>query len=174
MHPAEVENALESMVCLVDTREQDTPRLRERLKDIGMPIDRVALKAGDYGAMVLLPTGEWYELPVAIERKMDLDELCMCYCQQRGRFTREFERAKEANKRLYLLVEGATWEKVYSGQYRSKMAARSLVASVMSWLARYDCKVIFCLSKTTGWIIRDILWYEGREILSKMGDDESG
>lgn len=161
-------------MCLVDTREQDTPRLRERLKDIGMPIDRVALDVGDYGAKLLLPTEQWYELPVYIERKMDIDELCMCYCQQRGRFIKEFERAKEANKRLYLLIEDATWEKIYLGKYRSLMYPKALVAGILSWLARYDCKVIFCLSKTTGWIIRDILWYEGREILSKMGDDESG
>ena len=162
-------------MCLVDTREQDTPRLRARLKDIGLPIERVALNAGDYGAMVLLPaTGEWYELPIAVERKMDLDELCMCFCQQRGRFKREFERAKKAQKRLYLLIEGATWEKVYAGQYRSRMRSKSLVASILSWAARYDCEIIFCTSRITGGLIRDILWYEAREILSQMGDGESG
>ena len=174
MHPAEVEACLESMVCLCDSREQDTPRLRQRLKDINLPIERTALKAGDYGAMVLLPSGEWYELPIVIERKMDIDELCMCFCQQRGRFKREFERARIAQKRLYLLIEGATWEKIYNGQYRSNMRSRSLIASILSWVARYDCEIIFCSSRITGGLIRDILWYEAKEILTKMEGDESG
>ena len=44
MHPVEVKAALESMVCLVDTREQDTPRLRARLREIGCPWERKKLE----------------------------------------------------------------------------------------------------------------------------------
>ena len=47
MHPVEVKTALERMVCLVDTREQDTPRLRARLRDIGCPWERQKLDFGD-------------------------------------------------------------------------------------------------------------------------------
>ena len=172
MHPAEVERALESMVCLVDSREQDTPRLRARLKQMGLPTERIALKAGDYSAKIQLASGEWYQLPIAIERKMDINELAMCYCQERGRFEREFQRARDANMRLYLLIEDISWQKIYAGKYRSGMRPKSLVASILSWLARYNCELIFCDSSVTGWLIKDILWYEAREILLNLGEED--
>jgi len=170
VHPAEVETCLEELVCIVDSREQDTVKLRSRIRSIGYPIERAALNVGDYSAKIKLPNGEWYQIPVAIERKYAIDELCMCYCQERGRFEREFKRAQEAHIQVYLLVEGATWESIYSGKYRSQMRPKSLVASICSWLARYNCKLIFCKSETTGAVIRDILYYEAREILLKMED----
>ena len=168
MHPADVERSLESMVCLVDSREQDTPRFRARIKQIRLPIERIAINAGDYGCKVLLPNGEWYQVPVVIERKMNIDELCMCYCQDRDRFEREFERAKNNNIRVYLLIEDARWENIYADKYRSRMRSKSLVASILSWLARYDCELIMCAPTVTGWLIHDILWYEAREHLLKV------
>ncbi len=170
MHPAEIETALESMVVLVDTREQDTPSLRARLKHFGK-YERQKLDAGDYSAKVPLSSDEWYQIAVAVERKMDFDELANCYCQQRARFQREFERARAANIKLYLLVEGGSWEDAYSGRYRSKMAAKAFVASMLAWLARYNCQIIFCRQQTSGQLIRDILYREAKEALTRMVDD---
>ena len=164
MHPVEVETSLQSMVCLVDTREQDTPAFRERVA-VFDSWERHKLDAGDYSAKFPLPDGEWFFLPVAVERKMSLDELCMCYCRERGRFEREFKRASEARIKLYLLVEGATWESIYAGRYRSRMGSKSLTASILAWLARYNCQLIFCKPGTSGQLIRDILYREGKEAL---------
>lgn len=174
MHPVEVKTALESMVCLVDTREQDTPRLRARLKEIGCPWERKKLNFGDYSvkcdAIDLSET-------IAVERKMDLDELCNCYCKERKRFEREFERAKQAGAKVYLLIEDGSWEDAYSGKYRSRMSPESLVASIQAWLARYNCQVIFCRQHTTGKLIHDILYRELKEALEKhepdSGDDQA-
>ena len=92
MTPREIETALGGMVVLVDTREQDTPRLRARLKEINCPYERHKLDFGDYSAK--LPVGDdWIYLNVAIERKMDFDELAQCFCKGRARFAREFDRA---------------------------------------------------------------------------------
>lgn len=168
MHPVEVKSALESMVCLVDTREQDTPRLRARLKEIGCPWERKKLNFGDYSvkcdAIDLSET-------IAVERKMDLDELCNCYCKERKRFEREFERAKQAGAKVYLLIEDGSWEDAYSGKYRSRMSPESLVASIQAWLARYNCQVIFCRQHTTGKLIHDILYRELKEALEKHEPD---
>lgn len=165
MHPVEVKTALESMVCLVDTREQDTPRLRARLKKIGCPWERKKLNFGDYSvkcdAIDLSET-------IAVERKMDLDELCNCYCKERKRFEREFDRAKQAGAKVYLLIEDGSWEDAYSGKYRSRMSPESLVASIQAWLARYNCQVIFCRQHTTGKLIHDILYRELKEALEKF------
>lgn len=168
MHPVEIKSALESMVCLVDTREQDTPRLRARLKEIGCPWERKKLNFGDYSvkcdAIDLSET-------IAVERKMDLDELCNCYCKERKRFEREFERAKRAGAKVYLLIEDGSWEDAYSGKYRSRMSPESLVASIQAWIARYNCQVIFCRQHTTGKLIHDILYRELKEALEKHEPD---
>lgn len=163
--------ALDGMVCVVDTREQQTPRLQRRLKDIGVPYVRETLKAGDYSAKFPLPSGEWVRVNVAVERKMSLDELASCYCTGRGRFKREFERAKEAGTKLYLLVENATWENLYAGRYRSQMDSNAFVASLLAWLARYNCQVLFCKPETTGKLIHDTLYREGKEALERMVDE---
>ena len=167
MHPVDVDASLKSMVCLVDTREQDTPAFRERISHFDQ-WERHKLDAGDYSAKFLLPDSSWFFLPVAIERKYALDELCMCYCQQRGRFEREFERALDAHSKLYLLVEGGSWENVYSGKYRSQMNPKSLVGSILAWLARYNCQLMFCKKETSGQLIKDILYREGKEALLKI------
>lgn len=167
MTPFEINAALEQMEVFCDTREQDTPLLRSRLSQIGCPIQRVALPFGDYSARFALPDGKWLDLRerVAIERKMDFDELAQCYCSGRRRFTAEFERAKAVGAKLYLLVENGTFEGAYQGAYRSRMNPQALVASILAWLARYPCQLILCRPKTTGRLIRDILYREGKEIL---------
>ena len=53
----EVKRALASMVILVDTREQDTPRLRKRLRAMACPYERHKLEFGDYSAKCTLPDG---------------------------------------------------------------------------------------------------------------------
>lgn len=167
----EVEAALQTMTVLVDTREQDTFRARKRLRDLGCPYERKALSFGDYSVKC-----DRLELSglVAVERKMDLDELCNCYCKDRPRFAREFERAREAGAKLYLLVENADWEKIYSGAYRSRMRPSALVASALAWLARYNCQILFCAPSTSGKLIHDVLYRELKQRLEEMPDEYGG
>ena len=171
MAPHEIEEALKGMVVLVDTREQDTARLRVRLKDMKCEHERCKLDFGDYSAKIPI-NDEWYTLNIAVERKMDLDELAQCYCNGRKRFEREFERAQTAEAKIYLLVENATWEDAYTGNYRSKMSPQALVASILAWLSRYRCQVIFCRQRTSGRPIYDILYREAREYLERTMLDE--
>lgn len=174
IHPAEITAALRGMVILVDTREQDTPKLRRRLEQMEVPTEREALNFGDYSAKFPLPSCEWLSLKdhVCIERKMSLDELAGCFGRERARFLREFERAKEHGAKLYLLIENASWENAFAGKYRSKMTPQSLTASMLAWLARYDCQIIMCRPETTGKLIHDILYREGKERLEKMAGEE--
>lgn len=168
MHPVEVKTALESMVCLVDTREQDTPLFRARLKEMNCQWERRKLNFGDYSVCcdVLDLSNQ-----IAVERKMSLDELCGCYCKDRKRFEREFERARQAGAKIYLLIEDGSWEDAYSGKYRSRMEPVALVASIQAWLARYNCQIIFCQKQTTGRLIHDILYRELKEALEKFDAD---
>lgn len=165
-----VDRALSTMTVLCDTREQDTLRARKRLKQIGVPIERVALSFGDYSARCdVLDIQD----RVAIERKMDLSELAHCYCQDRKRFVREFERAKEAGAKLYLLIENGSLDDAYSGHYRSKVHPSSFTASILAWLARYDCQILFCKAENSGQVIHDVLYRELKERLEELPDEEA-
>ena len=167
MHPVEIENTLKTLTLIVDTREQDTTRARRRFARIDLPYVRKALNFGDYSCFVTLPDGTELDFSgsVSIERKMDLDEIIGCFTRHRARFAREFERAKEHHAKLYLLIENASWEKVLKANYRSKMNANALLASMTAWLARYDCQLIMCDELTSPRLIKEILYREAKERL---------
>lgn len=167
MTPFELTSSLESMILLVDTREQPTEKLKERIEQTGLPHERRKLEQGDYSCKCTLPDGNELDFSnkVAIERKMNLDELCLCFCKERKRFEKEFERAKKSGCRIYLLVEGGNWEKVYGGKYRSLYNEKALVASIDAFRARYGMQLDFCKPETTGKLIRDILYRELKEYL---------
>ena len=168
-----VDKALKTMVVLVDTREQPTKRAERRLEMIGLPVERKALPFGDYSAYCTLPSGEAFSLEdkVAIERKMNLDELAMCFTRERPRFKREFERAAAAGATLYLLIENADLEKLYNGSYRSLVKPESLTASLFAWSIRYESPFFMCKEDTSGKVIHDILYREMKEKLEGFPDE---
>lgn len=166
--------ALSHLTLLVDTREQPTKRAEKRIEAVGFPFERTTLSFGDYSAKIALSDGSTLSLDkvVAIERKMNLDEICACFTHERKRFTAEFERARDAGAKMYLLIENADMEKALNGRYRSKMNPSALVASLFAWMARYDCKVIMCKEETSGRMIREILLRETKEFLERMDEDD--
>lgn len=155
------------MTLLVDTREQPTQNLKRRIATSGLPAERKKLNAGDYSCKCILPDGAELDFSnkVAIERKMSIEELCMCLGAQRKRFANEFERALEAGTKIYLIVEGGSWEKIYAGKYKSKMTPQALVASIDAFRSRYGMQLDFCKAETTGRLIKDILYRELKEYL---------
>ena len=173
MTPSEINKILDGMVLIVDTREQDTPQLRQRLESAHCEFKRGKVDFGDYSASFPLPDGETLDLTqkVSIERKMSIDELAMCFGRERPRFEREFERAKKAGAKLYLLIEDGNWGNIFRHKYASMMSPESLLASIFAYLARYNCQLIFCAPEETGKLIRVILRYEGRERLEGMLND---
>ena len=171
--PLEVEKMLGSMVILVDTREQPGREFEKRSEGFCCPFERVKLDFGDYSCAFTNLFGKRERLDhiVAIERKMDANELGLCFGKERPRFKREFERAKEMGARLYLLVEDESWEKIYSGRYgsgekfRCKLNPKAMISSILAWTPRYNMQHLFCKKETTGMLIRDILYYELKELL---------
>lgn len=164
MRPKEIRTVLESMTVLVDSREQDTDRARWRYASIGLPVERCTLDYGDYSYNATLPDGRRiYDLServrpaIAIERKMNLDELAECFGAGRERFGREFARAKDADAQMWLMIEGGSWENIYDHKYRSRMTPASLAGSILAFCGRYDLRLVFCTERTTGRIIRGIL-----------------
>ena len=167
MNPFELQESLENITLLVDTREQPTKRLQDRIKNTGFFYKRKKLDVGDYSCECKLPSGEVIDFSskVVVERKMNLDELCLCFGKERKRFEREFERAKEKGCKVYLLVENASWEKAYNGKYRSLLTPNALIASLNAFRVRYGMQIDFCKEETTGKLIRDILYREVKNYL---------
>ena len=156
------------MQIVADTREQDTPAFRNRFAGSGLPIVRNKLDFGDYTADTTIGNNIVSLAEIAvIERKMSLDELAMCFGRERGRFEREFLRAKSAGAKIYLLVENASWENLLAGKYRSKLPPKAFAASLAAWTARYDLVPVFCKAEISGRVIALILRYELRNFLER-------
>lgn len=90
MYQLEIEQCLNSMVILVDTREQPSKRAEKRYQSFHCPYERKKLDYGDYSVKFLL-NEKWVFPKVSIERKMSLDELARCFTHDRERFNAEFE-----------------------------------------------------------------------------------
>ena len=166
----EIDNALETMVILYDTREQDTPALRRRLSAFPCGSRREMCDFGDYSVACKLPDGSEFSLNgiVAIERKMSLEELSRNFTAGRKRFTNEFSRATANGGKLYLLVENGSWDKLFAGRYKTKFGKEAFIASLCAWQARYNTQVLFCSSEIAPMLIYKILHYELKERLADV------
>ena len=167
---------LESMVIYIDSREQPTKRAFKRYETFGCPYkNKIPMWFGDYTYNATLPDGseiipdhsEKVVGKCVIERKMDLDELAMCFGRGRDRFQREFQKSIDHHARFILLVENATWEKLILGKYKSKMHPKAFFSSLTSWMIRYNTAVIFCKEETSGKIIRELLYRDLKERLER-------
>lgn len=172
MSPIEIETILENMTILVDTREQDTERARRRYQAFGSPYERAVLDFGDYtwnaeinGSPVHDTSSRVIPL-VAVERKMNLDELAACFTRDRKRFEAEMIRAKQSGGKIFLLCENSNWENLLAGKYRSRFNAKAYTASLIAWAIRYDLQVIFCKEETSGRLIKEILYRDLKERLA--------
>lgn len=168
----EQRQALDNMEILVDTREQPTARSRRRYESFGVPYRRATLNFGDYTYSTLMNGKPLYEgeKPIVprfcvVERKMDIDELAQCLTRTRKRFEAEFQRAKDAGARIYLIVENGSWECIKNGAYRTRVLPHVLLASCMAFMVRYNAQIIFCREESTGSLIKEILYRDLKERL---------
>lgn len=175
MNNFEIEACLRSMSILIDTREKPTGKQSERrYAAFGCDHGRQKLNYGDYTYNCLLPSGrplfekgQAINPDVVIERKMNLEELSQCFCQDRKRFEREMQRATDSGAKVYLLVENATYENLLNGKYKTRFNPVAFSASLFAWVARYNITPIFCKSETSGKIIKAILYRELKERLTR-------
>lgn len=172
MNPIEIKDCLDSMIILVDTREQPSSRAIKRYESFGCPYERKKLEYGDYTYNFKLPDGKWLFEPdmkveghAIIERKMNLEELSGCFCQQRDRFRREFERACQSSAKIHLLIEDASYEKIINHRYKTKFEPNAFLASLTAWSARYGISVEFIQHELSGRLIKEILYRELKERL---------
>ena len=158
----ELADALKDLKIIVDTREQVNDHVLTSFKTRNVPYFNRKLDIGDYSAQL---GDDTFEKSVVIERKHNLDELCANLTADRDRFEREFLRAKAYGTKVFLLIEEASWNDVFLGNYRSKLSPKSLLASLLSWQTRFNVTVLFTSKGNTGALIHGILYYAVREEL---------
>lgn len=163
----QIEKMLNSLVILVDTREQDNEKSKMRYEGFNRPFERKKLNVGDYCGKWQNECSAWNMMDniTVVERKQGLTEICNNFTKDRERFKREFERAKEDGCRVHLIIEQDNYERLFSHKYRSKLLPQSLIASLLSWSIRYNFQIHFCKAETSGRLISEILHYELREWL---------
>ena len=173
MEPYEIDEALKTFQIIVDTREHDTPKARKRIKAFGVPTCRLTLDYGDYCGNITINdeplhiSGDRIRAACVIERKQSLDELAGNLTRGRARFQREFERAREANAKVYLLVENGSYEAILQHRYRSRLHPNAFIASLVAWSIRYDMTPVFCKDDTSARMIREILYRDIKERLER-------
>ena len=157
----ELASELGKLTIICDTREQDR-HVSEWLEKNKVKTITRKLDTGDYSAQIGNMT---MERDVVVERKRNLDEICGNFTVERERFEREFMRAKACGTKVYLIIENATWGDIFLGNYRSKTSPKSLFASLVSWMVRFNITVTFCEPNETARIIYGIFYYHAKEML---------
>lgn len=116
----------------IDTREQLPLPL------VGLPVDRVGLKVGDYGI-------SGYSHEIVVERKSVAD-LVGSLTRDRERFQRELEKLATFHRAI-IVVEG-DYTDVADGLYRGAARPTSLIASIASIHSRYGIATLFAGNRT--------------------------
>ncbi|MCP8969704.1 ERCC4 domain-containing protein [Ectobacillus ponti] len=163
----ELKQLLDSLVIIVDTREQKNQHVLDYFNKKSVQYKFKAMKTGDYSAM--LPANEGLGitrdiyLNAAIERKNGVDELVESI-KDRTRFENELIRASKHP--FTLIVEDLEgYQKILNGMYRSRYEPKSLLGSLKTFEVRYGFSTVFLANVTTGNYIYHHFLYMARELL---------
>lgn len=173
---AEIEQALKSIVILVDTREKRWEHIRVALDKMGHPFLSQKLDFGDYSYRYTRPDGTEVDMStrISIERKANLDEICGNFTHGRERFEREFERARNSNADIHLIIEDANWGKIDSHGYISRLHPEALWGNLLSWSNKFDFRLWFCPTPFAWKFIYKLFWYDLRNRLQKEMEEGEG
>jgi ERCC4-type nuclease len=154
---------MKGLLLIIDTREKDKKQLK-RIKSFcdRNKIDFVVKKL-DFGDYSFEYEGVSYEKEFILERKKTFDELIMNLSKKDiGRFSREFERAKNCKIILFVEQSKTFFEK---HKYRSKIPPKVLGKKIRTFLNKY--MIEFHLVKkvdTAKFIFKKIQGYLGKGI----------
>jgi len=126
------------MVIAQDSREQ-APLDWKGIEGVEK-VEVIGLAFGDYQGFVNEKV-----VPIVWERK-GLGDLFGTLGAGHDRFRRELERAKQANFKLVLMIEG-TYSDVWNGVEHSQMDGRVILKILATMYVKYDLEYHFCESR---------------------------
>lgn len=174
----ELKKLIKNIVIVVDSREQVNLHITDYFDKKKKRYIVQKLDQGDYSAYIesneeTRPLGvlkDWYfNNDIAIERKNSVDELAASI-KDRERFEAEFLRLNKYNTKVILMIEDPNgYENILKGNYRSQYKPASYVATLESFIARYNLNLAFVNKTLSGYKIYTTLHYHIREILKNVG-----
>lgn len=158
----ELRERLSGLTVICDTREQCNGHILSAFAANKIPYETQTLKTGDYS---FAADGQYFDDEILVERKGSLDELAGNYTIDRERFEREFIRAKAQGIKVFLLIEDSSYTDIWRHNYISKLAPKSLLASLCAWQVRYNVTVLFCRKDESATLIYTLMYHWYRERL---------
>jgi len=132
--------------AIIDTREQTPFDLSP------MQCERGTLQVGDYSIRGL-------ETVVAIERK-SLPDFVACCGTERDRFQRELNSLR--GWQVSAVIIEAAWNELDLAQWRSRLTAKQVKASALSWIAQGHNLVFAGCHEQAAEVCKGILYYAAR------------
>ena len=163
----------DSIVVIVDSREQRNLHLLSRLSEKGVKFMVSAMKYGDYSFFIPIydPVKGFMEIDfkdkVVIERKAHITEISNNFTKGRIQFDTEFQKAKTDGCKVHLIIEDPKgrdkikhrqeldkaackdWDFIFRKTWRSQFCANSMIGSLKAFKERYNLEVIFCKKTET-------------------------
>lgn len=164
MTDKKVAEYLSSMVIVVDTREKVNQHILEFFDNSDIAYVEEKLDSADYSVRFNCDSEVDYNYCVLVERKNSFDEIIGNFTKNRARFAREFERIN-TDQRVSIVIETASWLKLFRGSYRSKLPPKALIASLFTWVYRYNCPIFYASKNESPEVIYWLLYYGAMETL---------
>lgn len=161
----EINNLLKNIIIVVDTREQEgkNSHILDWFEKNNIKYVREKLDVGDY-SYKFSDNSEYSKL-FSVERKKSLDEICGNFTKGRDRFDREFERAKNNNIKMNLVLESTSWTKIFNGTYRSQLHPNNIMANLVRLEVLHDCPTYFSKPAETGELVYNLIVWNVKRIL---------
>ena len=158
----EFKEILESIIILIDTREQVNSHIKLYLKKNNVKYIDYKLDFGDYSFMV--PKNEklyilddiYFDKEISLERKGNAEELSGNICEKTDRFKNEFIRA---NGKMRLLIEDSTYKDISNHNYKTKFPSKSYIGKLHSISESYNCPFFFVDKSNSGEYIYNTFKY---------------
>lgn len=167
MQGYQIDDAMKSMRILVDTREKKNQHITKALEGRKCPFKPRKLDYGDYTCEydTEAEKGVVFADRVVVERKANLDELAGNITKGRDRFAREFQRAKDAGAKIYLMIESGSYDDIKNHRYRSMLPPNSFLNTLFSWQQKYNITISFVSKQFAGDYIYATLFMALRDYL---------
>ena len=168
----EFKELLNSIVVLVDTREQKIRHLTEVFDDTNINFQKQKLNFGDYSAKIpknpelgIEEEINFKEI-IAIERKNGLEELSSNLCYEDERFINELKRAKKKKTDFWLLIEeGNGYKELVMNNYETDYQPKHFESYLLTLVNRYDVKPVFVSKRFSARFIYKLLYYKVKTYL---------
>ena len=145
MKPYEIDSVIKTMRIVIDTREKKNEHIKTALQERNCLFSAHKLDYGDYTCEydTAEKNGIIFDDKVVIERKANLNELAGNITKERARFDREFQRATEAGAKVFLMIEGGSYDDIKKHFYRSQMPPSAYLNTLFSWQQKYNITISF-------------------------------